>query len=111
MRISGTGGKILVIPKLEGKHLKVWTLWSAIHTDIFRRALPWSRLMISREGLDDTLNVRWKERVRAGIAGVTALTVLATLLFPTIWPLTLVTVAAAFGVNWRLFGFMQAKSI
>ena len=107
-RITGAGGRILVIPELEGKHLKVWTLPGAIHTDIFRRALPWARLMISREGVDDTLNLRWKERVRAGIAGLMGLSIFATLLAPMLWPLALLMIAMAFAANWRLFAFMQA---
>ena len=48
-RVKASGGRILVLPDLLGKHLKIWTIRNAIHTDIFCRALPWSRLMIDRK--------------------------------------------------------------
>ncbi|HEU0222296.1 MAG TPA: glycosyltransferase [Paracoccaceae bacterium] len=65
-RIHDAGGRILVLPELLGKHLKVWTLRSAVQTDLFRRALPWSRLMIARARLTDDLNTARAERLRAG---------------------------------------------
>jgi len=62
-RITGAGGRILVEPNLLGKHLKIWTMGNIIHTDIFRRAMPWARLMIAREGLTDDLNTGMMEPI------------------------------------------------
>ena len=40
-------GLVVVLDKgLQVKHLKGWTLGSLLATDIFRRALPWSRLIL-----------------------------------------------------------------
>ena len=64
-RIRATGAMIAVDPTLLGKHLKVWTPRNAIFTDIFRRALPWSRLMISREGVTNDLNTSNAEKAKA----------------------------------------------
>lgn len=36
-RIAAAGGRILVVPDLEAKHLKVWTVPNGMFTDIFRR--------------------------------------------------------------------------
>lgn len=106
-RISDAGGRIRVIPDLLGKHLKVWTLRGAIHTDIFRRALPWSRLMISRGGIDNNLNTGIAERLRAGLAGLLFLALLGWLLgISGIFP-ALIFLAAAFGINWTYFKFLQ----
>ncbi len=69
-RIAETGRRILVEPRLQGKHLKVWTIRNSLSTDIFCRALPWARLMISREGLTNDLNTSSTERLRAGLAGI-----------------------------------------
>ena len=90
-RITRAGGRILVEPDLLGKHLKVWTLRNAIHTDIYRRALPWARLMITREGLGDELNTGWPERARALVALMLLLSLPALL----IWPQALAGDAAA----------------
>ncbi|WP_320178719.1 glycosyltransferase [Roseovarius pacificus] len=98
-RIVETGRRIVVEPCLQGKHLKVWTMRNSLRTDIFCRALPWSRLMISREGLTDDLNTSAMERLRAGLAGLLFLSVLALPFWTGLWPLTLLLVALAFIAN------------
>lgn len=108
-RISKAGGRILVEPGLLGKHLKVWTIRNAIHTDIFRRALPWSRLMITREGLSDDLNVGKGERVRALIALGLLTSFVALLAFPGLWPVTLGFAAAAILGNLKLARFFYGN--
>ncbi len=67
-RIRAAGGRILLAPELQGKHLKEWRLGNLLHTEIFRRALPWSRLMLSRRDVPDDLNIGKGERIRAALA-------------------------------------------
>lgn len=98
-RIAATGRRIVVEPRLQGKHLKVWTIRNSLTTDIFCRALPWSRLMISREGLGDDLNTSGAERLRAGLALLLLLSVLILPFQPHLWPLTLLLLALAFVAN------------
>lgn len=105
-RIHAAGGVICVDPALLGKHLKRWTIRQAIHTDIFRRALPWSRLMIAREGLGDDLNTSKAERGRAVLAGLFLLSVLAMPLIGWGWAAGLALLAVL--VNWQLFSFFIA---
>lgn len=69
-RLRGAGGRILLWPALQGTHLKVWRFVNLIHTEIFCRAIPWSRLMLSRTGLVNDLNVGTAERLRAAAACV-----------------------------------------
>ncbi len=106
-RIKRAGGRILVCPDLLGKHLKVWSVKQAIFTDIFRRALPWSRLMISREGLTDDLNTGKLERLRALVAGLFWLSILALPLSAVAWWAPLATFALALAINWRFFTFLR----
>lgn len=107
-RIKRAGGRILVLPELQGKHLKVWTMRNAIFTDLFRRALPWSRLMIAREGVADDLNTSKAERVKAVVAGLFLLSVPGLVLAPSLWPLTLGLAAAALALNWAFARFLAA---
>lgn len=107
-RIRHAGGRIAVDPTLLGKHLKVWTPTSALHTDIFRRALPWSRLMIAREGVHNDLNTSHGEKAKAVLAGLLILSVLALPFAPGIWPVTLGSAVAAIAANWRFARFMYA---
>lgn len=108
-RIHRAGGVIAVDPTLLGKHLKVWTIRNAIFTDIFRRALPWSRLMIAREGLGDDLNTSRAERLRAILAGVFLLSIVAMPFAPGLWKLALGLFILAITVNWNLSRFFMSN--
>lgn len=108
-RLRARGGKLLLLPALEGTHLKVWTLARALHTDIFCRALPWARLMLTREGLTDDLNVSQAERWRAVYAGVLLLGIFAALANFSLWWAPLVLFAGAVALNARLFSFFAAR--
>jgi glycosyltransferase involved in cell wall biosynthesis len=106
-RIRSAGFRITVDPTLQGKHLKVWTPKGAIFTDIFRRALPWSRLMIAREGVADDLNTSQTERVKAGVAGLLLLCLIALPIWPGLWPFLAGLAGLAVVLNWRLVQFMR----
>jgi glycosyltransferase involved in cell wall biosynthesis len=64
-RIGDAGGRIVLNRGLQGKHLKEWRFVNLVHTEIFRRALPWSRLMLERKHITDDLNLGRAERARA----------------------------------------------
>ncbi|WP_413864381.1 glycosyltransferase [Albidovulum sp.] len=105
-RIRRAGGRIVLDPTLHGKHLKVWTPRNAIHTDIFRRALPWSRLMIAREGIANDLNTSHGEKLKAAVAGLLILSILALPFRLSLWPLTLALVALAVALNRDFAAFL-----
>jgi GT2 family glycosyltransferase len=69
-RLRAAGGRILRVPAMQGAHLKVWSLWGVVQTDVFQRALPWARLMREHPGAFTDLNVGPAERVKAMIAFV-----------------------------------------
>ncbi|MDH3314532.1 MAG: glycosyltransferase [Gammaproteobacteria bacterium] len=69
-RLRAAGGRIVLWPALQGTHLKVWRFFNLIHTEVFCRAIPWSRLMLSQTGLVNDLNVGTGERMRAVVAGI-----------------------------------------
>jgi len=45
-RLRQAGYRILLDKSLQGTHLKRWSLRSVIWTDVTRRAIPWSRLIL-----------------------------------------------------------------
>lgn len=96
-RIRDAGGRIALDRSLLSKHLKRWTLPELVRVDVFRRAVPWSRLMLERGALTNDLNVSWLERSRAGLAGLLALSIgAAPLGLVPLWtPLALAGAAAA----------------
>jgi glycosyltransferase involved in cell wall biosynthesis len=75
-RLRRAGYEILLDKQLQVQHLKRWTLRILLRTDILRRAVPWSKLMLERGRLTDDLNLRIGERMSAA-ATISALTLLA----------------------------------
>jgi GT2 family glycosyltransferase len=65
IRLHARGGRILLDPRIQGKHLKKWTLVSMTTTDLFRRGVPWLRLVLENRSGTATLNLGWRNRVGA----------------------------------------------
>jgi glycosyltransferase involved in cell wall biosynthesis len=108
-RLRGAGHRIRLDPSCLGTHLKRWTLWQAVHTDVFKRALPWSRLLNRPGEVRPTLNTCPAERVRAGAALVLFLALGLAALGQASW-IAPATVAAGVGtLNLRFMRFMASR--
>ncbi len=84
-RIREAGGEIVLDPDLLCTHLKEWSLREVVMTDVLKRAIPWSKLLATREASENNLNVSTPERIRAGIAGLWALSMLFAMT-GLLWP-------------------------
>jgi glycosyltransferase involved in cell wall biosynthesis len=108
-RLRQAGGRITLDRRLQSTHLKVWSVPELVRVDIFRRALPWSRLMLRMDEVLDDLNVGTGERLRAAYAGFTvlAIAVVATGLISPWWllPVLLTNLSA----NWHIFKLFVAR--
>lgn len=103
-RLRDRGARIVLDKDLLSTHLKYWTVPEIVRVGVLRRALPWARLMLQRGGLDNDLNVSWKERLRAGLAGLLVLSIAAASsgIVPA-W-MALLLIICAIAANWPLFG-------
>src|SRR5690349_17222010 len=45
-RLRRGGARIVLDPSIRGRHLKAWTPWSMVRTDLTRRGIPWTRLLL-----------------------------------------------------------------
>ena len=109
-RLRDAGGRIELLPDVQGTHLKRWGARELIETDVFRRAVPWARLLQARPRAEAELNVSPVERARAALAGVLALTVVlaAAGAVPAAAPLALL--AAALLANAPLLAFFARRA-
>jgi glycosyltransferase involved in cell wall biosynthesis len=69
MRLSANGNRILLDPLVQGKHLKRWSLEGMVRTDLFRRGVPWTRLLLERDASSE-LNLSWRHRTSAAASTV-----------------------------------------
>jgi hypothetical protein len=61
-RLSATGHRIELHPRVKGTHLKHWTFWNMLRTDLVHRGIPWVGLMLESRSAPTTLNLSWRER-------------------------------------------------
>lgn len=88
-------GKLRLDSALQVKHLKRWSLRGVITTDIFSRAVPWSRLIMQTGELPDDLNLAWSQRLAAVAA---PFTLLSPLVVPGALVLGMPALAAGFAL-------------
>jgi len=68
VRLTSQGGMILLDPKIQVQHLKRWTFFGMLWTDIIDRGIPWTRLILRNGSIPNDLNVRASQRVSIGAA-------------------------------------------
>jgi GT2 family glycosyltransferase len=64
-RLAASGASIVLDPRIQGTHLKVWTLRSMLWTDLMRRGIPWVALQVRDRHLSSALNLSWRHRLSA----------------------------------------------
>jgi hypothetical protein len=76
MRLRAAGGRIRLLKSLQVKHLKRWTPVSLVRSEVFDRAIPWTRLILEAGRMPDDLNLRWPGRVAVVLASLLAMTLI-----------------------------------
>ncbi len=108
-RLKAAGRRILVIPQLQGTHLKVWKFPGLLKTEILGRAIPWAELTMQHQAADD-LNIAFAERLRALIACLGALAILTGILGLTPLWLPGVFLLLAYVGNLDLLAFFRRRN-
>jgi glycosyltransferase involved in cell wall biosynthesis len=81
-RVVASGATIRLVRHALAKHHKRWTLRGLWTTDIFRRAIPWSRLIAERRSSGRVLNASSRERLAAFLAHLVLLSAVIGLVAP-----------------------------
>ena len=71
-RLRDRGYRILLRPEIQATHLKRWTLWKMLATDLNDRGVPWMRLLIRRgtAATASSLNLKVQERLKTLLVAV-----------------------------------------
>lgn len=62
-RLRKTHHKIMLKKEIQVKHLKRWTFWGLIKTDVLDRGIPWTHLMLRDRSMLNDLNVSTSQRL------------------------------------------------
>jgi glycosyltransferase involved in cell wall biosynthesis len=120
MRLRKAGYRIVLNKHILVTHLKRWTLWGMVKTDVWDRAVPWTQLLVREGAVPNDLNLKVSQRVCA----VLAFLLLGTFVLGAwFWPaLGLLPVLGGYGLYlldnwsatrrvptvWRVLGFSAA---
>lgn len=69
-RLVRAGRKVVLDPAVSVKHLKRWTFWGLVKSDIVDRGIPWTELILRDRCMPDDLNVQLSQRVSVALVFV-----------------------------------------
>jgi GT2 family glycosyltransferase len=102
LRLTGAGHRIELRKEIQCTHAKCWTLRSFFLTDLFQRAIPWTEMLLTREGgLPADLNFGVSQKLSVPLALVLVLSLLFGL-----WVPMLVCGILLVGLNLGFFGYL-----
>jgi GT2 family glycosyltransferase len=104
-RLRQAGRRIVMERTIQGTHLKKWTLRSTIRTDVFYRAMPWTRLILEHPGVPADLNLRASQRASVALVGIACLSLVAAVLAPKALLVALAALATVVVLNRHLYAF------
>lgn len=108
-RLSRAGYKIRLEKTIQVKHLKAWSLRSMISSDIFDRAIPWTRLIQDDKTIPRDLNLQTSHRVSAVLCWLLPAAFFSALLVPLSWLAVVALGIALLALNWDLYKFFWGK--
>ena len=68
LRLTRDGARIVLDPRIQGTHLKGWSLAGMVRTDFASRGMPWVELLLRPGVSRGVLNLGWRHRLSAGAA-------------------------------------------
>ena len=105
-RLRNAGHRVRLLKDLQVTHLKRWTPLLMLRTDIFARAVPWTRLIIRSRVLPNDLNVRTSSRASVTLVFVLAGALLASLWVPWAAAAAIVAGAGLAALNAGFYAFL-----
>lgn len=108
-RLHAAGHRIYLDKNIQAKHLKKWQTVSILRTDIFCRALPWSKLILTSQGLINDLNLKTSDRLSALLVGLCVLLLPIILWKPLVILFLILALLALLLLNRKILRFFVQK--
>lgn len=108
-RLRQAGHKILLDKDIQAKHLKKWQTISHLRTEIFCRALPWSKLILTSRGLINDMNLKMSDRFSTALVALCVAVTPFALWRPTLLFLPAIFLLIFFVLNRKIFQFFANK--
>ena len=99
------GYRIRLDKMLYITHLKRWTARSILYTDFFRRALPWTALILRDRRMVKDLNLKTSDRLSVAASGLLIMTAAGAVIQPTALIVTCIMAGVLLVLNHALYAF------
>ena len=80
-RLKSAGRKLMLDDGIQVKHLKRWTFWGLVKTDVLDRGIPWTELILRDSRMPNDLNLQLSQRVSVALVYL----ILLAAVFCTFW--------------------------
>lgn len=104
-RLRSAGYRILLDKQLQGTHLKRWSFFSLVRTDIRCRAIPWSRLIHESPKVPQDLNLVPAQKASVALMGLACAFVALGLVWQGSFTLSALALSGVIFLNRRLYAF------
>lgn len=98
-RLASAGYRLRLDPKFRGTHLKRWTLWNCVVTDVQARGVPWTQLIHRFKALSNDLNTSLALRASVAVSYLFVLALAGALWSPWMLIGAAAALAALVGLN------------
>jgi glycosyltransferase involved in cell wall biosynthesis len=108
-RLRANGYHILLDKEIQAKHLKKWKIISMVKTDIFCRAIPWAKMILTNQAMINDLNLKTTDRMSAILTGLSILTFPLVFFHIAFLVLLFTFLIAILILNRKIFSFFAKK--
>jgi len=107
--LSAAGHRIVLDSRVKCKHLKRWTFKNLLKTDIFDRAIPWTKLTLRARDLPNTLNVSNDQRMYVAFAYMAVFFAVGALWQPILGWVSLGLLMLICITNLKFYGYFASR--
>ncbi len=86
-RLVRAGRKIVLDRSIQVTHLKHWSFWNLVKTDVCDRGIPWTELILRDRFMPNDLNIQLSQRVSVALVYLLLALCAASALFHGAWSL------------------------
>jgi len=108
-RLYRSGHQIRLCPHIQVTHLKKWTLRTWLHSDIFCRAIPWTRLISNMPHIPRDLNVTVDQRLSAVLVWIEVFLLISGFIRPAAWIGLMLILFIRMRVNKDFYRFLKDR--
>jgi GT2 family glycosyltransferase len=108
-RLRAAGHQIVLDHTIRGKHLKRWSLWSGLRTDLFDRGIPWTQLLHRYRSIENDLNVSREYRACAIVSCLALFLAAGASWRPALSWATLACLIGLAWVEWPYYAFFARR--